>query len=291
VLALTLTTASAGSCESSTPANSDAALAAKDGSAAGRWFLQMISNGDFSKQEQEQIRAILPGYYGLRIYWHRPKGLHSFRGDFAYASMDGLRELAAYFRQKDSLKPERIEFWAEPTPEVREAAKKRARDAAMRIAAKIMALKCTAYPELNRFDLLSIHLGDGGFWYAPNKPEAHNKFGKPTIGITIGPPCLVMTQISFPRVLFPKQCLEVTRILGVENAQLKAEITANVLSEIKPLIAAERSLGGEPTGDGCDPFMSVPEMLGLPSRTDVVPLPRASTPDCADFARQFTGKR
>lgn len=66
-----------------------------------------------------------------------------------------------------------------------------------------------------------------------------------------------MTQVSFPRVIFPKQCLQVTRALGVENARLKAEITGIVMSEIKPLIAAERSLGGEPIYDGSNPFAPI----------------------------------
>lgn len=145
--------------------SSDALLAAKDGDAAGRWFLSMVRDGDFSKEEQEQIEAVLPGYYGSRIHWRKPEAsvTYIYRGDYAYTTAKALKELAEYFPQKRALKPDRIEFWANPSAKVKAAAATRARDAAKRIAAKVMALKCTAYPELDTFDLKSTDLKNGSF--------------------------------------------------------------------------------------------------------------------------------
>lgn len=236
----------------------DAPLPEKDGYATGRLFLQTISDGVFSKEEQEQIGAILPRYYGLRIYWHRPSGLFSFRGDYAYATMNGLKELDAYLRQKDALKPERIEFWPKPTPEVRQASDKRASEAIRRISERIIALKGAGYHELDGFQVESIRLTDTGFWYAPNKPERYMKIARPVIGIGIGPPCLVTTQTPPTRVILPKQRLEVSRTLQVDSAPLREKVTEIVQTEIAPLIAAERSLGGEPIFEGwyCLPDLS-----------------------------------
>lgn len=258
-----------------TGSGNDANRAAKDGEAAGRLFLQMIGDGEFSRAEQDQMETILPGYYAFRIIWDtgHPDHIYRFGTNYRPASLPYLDELCDDVKQGHSPNIARIEFWPNPSPGVSKAAEKRASEAMRRIARRIFALKHD-YPELSRFELFSIHLSDSGFWYAPSPPDRQVKFAKPMIVVAVGPPCLVGVQFQEPRVILPRQKLEVGHMLALDDPTLKSKIVGIIQAEIQSLLDSERSLGGEPIQDGSDTVIrsgSARQPL-FPNLRDVFPL-------------------
>jgi len=262
----------------------DALRAGHDGEAAGRWFWTMLSDGDFSREEQARMAEVLGAYYGMAVVkgsWvegRKPSLLLRFRqlmsAEVHRATMEELTRIAEELKAWSGLKMVKVEFWREPDNDVVAVAQALADQAIRRIYQDIEAAK-GEFPELALFDGGHVRLQEGGLFYAPTPPVPRQMGSKPTVGVWIRPPQLRVSQVTFPlRIILPRQKLAVVRHVSVDDQRLGGLVEQIIERNLGPLESFEKILGGEPV---LDHWSSRPRPL-VPSSPNAPPGPADPQP-------------
>ena len=222
-----------------------------DGDAAGRWFQNMISDGDFSTQEQAQLKPMLSKYYIARIVIVHNAVVEQIHTCDEWSNMDikSLMELTNRVDHYTDRKVLFISFWRNPTQEIKSKSSSLAKQAVQRLYNDLTAAR-DKYPELAKFDKEHVRFGDGGFSYQPNKPVKHQKIASPNIGFYVGEPYFGPTQDNYPRVIFPRQKLSVYKSIYVKDEKLRSFISQCIEKNIKPFSDYEKTLDSSPVREG-----------------------------------------
>jgi len=230
----------------------DVLRAGYDGEAAGRWFKGMLSDGEFTEEEQAKIAEVLDRYYAVVVQMEsQVEGRHLHSPDYRSATTEELRRIAERLKDRPDLKPHSIIFWPKPSEDVlcvREALAEQA----VRQVYEDLAVAKDKYPELAKFDEENVRLSENKLSYHPSPPQGTQKITKPYIwvSIRISVPNASESQVSFNnQILLPRQKLGATRYLSVDDKQLAEFVKETIEKNIEPLIRFEKLLGGEPVYD------------------------------------------
>jgi len=229
----------------------DVLRAGYDGEAAGRWFKGMLSDGEFTEEEQAEIAEVLDRYYAavVQMQWHvegRPLAPPMYRP----ATMDWLREIAQRVKDAESkFSVASVVFWPKPSEDVVCVGEALAKQAIRQIYEDLAAAK-DKYPELAKFNEENVRLSESKLSYHPSPPQGTQKITKPEILISIRMPNVGESQVSFNnRIFLPRQKLGATRFLSVDDKQLTEFVKETIEANIEPLIRFEKLLGGEAVYD------------------------------------------
>ncbi len=222
-----------------------------DGEAAGRWFRGMLSDGEFTEEEQAEIAQVLDRYYAVVVQMEsqaegRPLPPPMYRP----ATMEWLTKRATHLEEaRPGFKLASIAFWPEPDEDITTVAQALAEQAIRQVHKDLAAIK-DEYPELADFGQENVNFSDTSLFYAPNPSEPGQKGSVPTISVSIGTPYLGVTQATFPqRIFLPRQKLAVGRHAWVTDEQLAKCVKETIEKNVVPLIRFEKILGGEPVYD------------------------------------------
>ena len=226
-----------------------AATAGHSGSSAGYWFKSMLSDGEFSPQEQAEIAEVLDRYYAIVVQMQsKIEERHLPSPDYHSATMQQLTEVYERLKARPELEIRSITFWPKPSEDVVCVGEALAEQAVRQIYEDLAAAK-DKYPELAKFDEKHVTLTEGGLSYFPNPPIPHQKNG-PTVMVYIDRPYLGVSQAMFPRRIFlPRQKLAVSRQPGSTDEPIHNFARQTIEKNIEPLIRVEKLLGGEPSYD------------------------------------------
>lgn len=227
----------------------DALRAGYDGESAGQWFKGMLSDGDFSQEEQAEIAEVLDAYYAMVVQLESEvEGRPLPRRKFVPATMHELKKVAESLKARPDLNIARITFWCEPRENVAPVSQALVEQAIQHIYEGLAAVR-DEYPELAKFDEEHVKISDSGLSYAPNPPKWHQK-NLATVMVSIRAPYLGGSQAAFPRRIFlPRQKLAVSGSPARTDKPLEKLVTQTIEKNIEPLIRFEKVLGGEAVRD------------------------------------------
>jgi len=237
----------------SPPDAQEAARAAADGEAAGRWVQIMLADGKLDTREQALVTPVLPSYSGLVATLRSARSPRARpMTEWEPATLDGLARLAFALTGPGEFRILQLTLFRRPAPKTAQVSAALAGKAIGAIFSDLHAAT-RRFPELARFDQAHAPVrktaSDTRLWYAPNAPtgyrKSRQKIPRPTIGIGFSPPrARGTTQVEFPQTIFPHQNLAVWRVILVDDPALARFVTETVHRRLRPLRDLERALGG-----------------------------------------------
>lgn len=220
----------------------------KDGDEVGRTFLEMISDGNFSEEEQSLLEPKLSGFYAVRICWAsvpaRPRPFYG--GDLREPTIQALKELAEKVSRGLLPKIKQVTLWPDP---VTAQGMNDARLALKRVRDRLVPLR-QRFAEMAWFKGDAISMSDNVLWYSPHVPGRDGNAAGPLIVVCMDMLFPCASAMPSPKVWFPKQRLQVLCDVRMKSSKLNEAIKRIIDSEIATLAAQEKSLGGEPIYDG-----------------------------------------
>ena len=216
-----------------------------DGEAAGRWFKGMLSDGEFTEEEQAEIGQVLDAYYAVVVQMQsNVEGRPLPPPDYRPATMEQLIGIYGRLKTRPDLTVHSITFWRKPSEDVVCVSEALAKQALRQIYEDLAAAK-DKYPELAKFDEENVRVSEDGLSYAPNPTKGHEKVAAPNLGASIRAPYLGVSQTIQWRIFLPRQKLAVYRYAWVTDEQLAEFVKETIEKNIEPLIRFEEILGGE----------------------------------------------
>jgi len=231
----------------------DVLRAGYDGEAAGYWFKSMLSDGEFTEEEQAEIAKVLDRYYAVVVQMQsKIEERHLPLPTYRPATIQWLREFAGQTKDEWSgFKIVSISFWPEPDEDISTVAQALAEQAIRQIYKDLAAAK-DKYPELAKFDEEHVRLKQDQLGYDPDLApprgygESQYRF---LISVSICTPDFGPAKTSAWRILFPHQKLGAYRHTVVTDEQLAEFVKETIEKNIEPLIRFEKLLGGEAVYD------------------------------------------
>jgi len=210
----------------------------------------MLSDGEFTEEEQAEIAEVLDSYYAVVVQMQRqvegrPLPLPMYRP----ATMEWLTKRATRLEEaRPGFKVASIAFWPEPDENISTVAQALAEQAIRQIYEDLAAAK-DKYPELAKFDEENVRVSENKLSYHPSPPQGTQKITKPYILVSIGMPSLGISQVLFNNLIWPRQKRAAYRLAAVADQQLAEFVKQTVEKNIEPLIRFEKLLGGEAVYD------------------------------------------
>jgi len=229
----------------------DVLMAGYDGEAAGRWFKSMLSDGEFTEEEQAEIRQVLDAYYAVVVQMQsNVEGRPLPPPDYRPATIDWLREIAQRVKDAESkFSVANVAFWPKPSEDVVCIGEALAKQAIRQIYEDLAAAK-DKYPELGKFDEEHVSFSEGELRYDPGlSPQQGYDGYRFLISVSICTPHLGPAKTSPRRIILPRQKLAVYRHAMVSDSQLTELVKETIEKNLEPLIRFEKLLGGEPVYD------------------------------------------